>query len=263
MVACRRALKIILFTYMGASVSLAQNSALLGKNCDLAILGLRNKDSVLQFDRELRHALSDQDAGIIALLVKPSLRVNDAKGTFYIQDARSLQLRFQSIFNSSLRDSVLREKPEDLTCVSGGLSYGSGTVWVVYSGGRLAISAVNVPDQSPSEISASRAIEFVCNAEKHRVIIDAVGTGPPRYRAWEKPHSVLKKPDLEIAKGRRQLEGTGDCAHTTWTFTTSDATYYLQGPDGCYEQGHEPPPDSNGSLNVSIANKPDIRWWRR
>jgi len=252
-------LLILFWLFISSAMS---QTASLGKNCDPGMLGAKATKSFLEFDREFRHALSNQDSGMMALLVGPSLRVSDDRGKFYIEDARSLQLRFQDIFSSKVREIVSRERPEDLTCLSDGVMYGNGTVWVAFTGQRYAISAINVPGGGNPAKPEQRTVELACNADKHRVIVDAVGDGAPRYRAWTKPHSLTDKPDIEIPDGKREFEGSGPCSYTSWTFTKAGATYSLHGPGGCYEDSHQPPTDSNGSLDVSVSGK-EVNWWCR
>ena len=200
---------------------------------------------------------------MMALLVKPSLRVSDDRGSYYIDDARSLQLHFHDIFTSKIHEIVSRQRPEDLTCLSVGVMYGAGTVWVTISGERYAIFSVNIPSEGYAPKSEQKTVEFVCNADKHRIIVDAFGDGAPRYRAWTKPHSLIDKPDIEIPDGKREFEGSGTCVYTSWTFTKAGATYSLHGPGGCYEDSHQPPADSNGSLDVSVTGKTEVSWWCR
>ncbi len=252
--------KLLIVFWFFTSSAISQTTAL-GQNCDLAILGARENKSFLQFDREFRNALSNQDAGMMALLVKPSLRVSNDRGSYHVEDAGSLQSRFQDIFSSKVREIVEKERPQDLTCLSGGVMYGDGAVWVEFTGQRYAISAVNIPGSGPAK-PAQKTVEFVCNADKHRVIVDAVGDSAPRYRAWTKPHPLTEKPDIEIPDGKREFGGSGPCSYTSWTFTKAGATYSLHGPGGCYEDSHQPPADSNGSLDVSVSGK-EISWWCR
>lgn len=250
----------LLLVCIGSSAAVCQ-ATVLGKNCDLVTIGVTDKSGFLQFDREFRYALSNGDAEVMAVLVNPSLRVNDNRGTYYLKDARSLQLRFEDVFPIKLREVVLKERPEELECLPNGLMYGDGNVWVEFTGQRFAVASVNIP-ASFNRTESSSKVEFVCNADKHRVIVDASGD-VLRYRAWSKPHSLLDKPDLEILGGRRGSEGSGSCRYSTWSFARAGVTYSLEGPGGCFEQGHEPPSDSSGSLTVSIADKPDTSWWCR
>jgi hypothetical protein len=244
------------------SVEAVCQATVLGANCDLAMIGGTDKSGFLQFDREFRYALSNRDAGVMAMLVSPSLRVNDKLGPYYLKDTGSLELRFEEVFPAKLRQLVLKERPEELACVSSGLMYGAGSVWVQFIGQRYAITSVNVPSP-PDRTKSSSTVEFVCDADKHRVIVDTSGDAILRYRAWSKPRSLLDKPDLQILGGKRGSEGSGSCRYTTWTFTRDGVNYSLDGPGGCFEQGHEPPSDSNGSLTVMIPGKADTSWWCR
>ncbi len=238
-------------------------ASVLGENCDLSVLGAKETKSFLEFDREFRYALSNQNAGLMALLVKPSLQVSDDRRYFYVQDAQSLQLRFQEVFTPAVRDKVLKQRPETLSCVANGVMYGDGVVWVNYTGQRYVIAAVNVPASSHAPKSPERIVEFVCDADKHRVIVDAVSGGAPRYRAWTKPHSLTEKPDLEIAGGKREFQGSGVCAYTIWSFTSGGTEFDVDEPQACYEESHPPPADSTGMLEVSVPGKPTVSWWCR
>ncbi len=241
----------------------SSQAAKLGENCDLSILGATEAKSFLEFDREFRYALSNQNAGVMALLVRPSLRITDERGKFYVQDAQSLQLRFQEIFTPAVRETVLKQAPEKLWCNYSGVSYGNGVVWVSYASQHYAVETVNVPASSHSPKPPERMVEFACNADKHRVIVDALGHGAPRYRAWTKPHSLTEKPDLEIAGGKRDIEGSGVCAYVIWKFTSDGTEFDVDQPQTCYEESHPPPADSTGMLEVSVPGKPTVSWWCR
>ena len=238
-------------------------AANLGENCDLSVFGAKETKSFLEFDREFRYALSSQNAAVMALLVKPSLRIGDNRGNFFLEDPRSLQLRFQEIFTPAVRDAVLQQRPEKLWCNDSGVMYGDGVVWANYTGQRYVIGSVNVPASPHPTESPERTVEFVCDADKHRVIVDAVGDGAPRYRAWTKPHSLTEKPDLEIAGGKREFQGSGVCAYTIWRFTSRGTEFEVDEREVCYEEGKQPPADSNGTLEVSMPGKPAVSWWCR
>jgi hypothetical protein len=245
------------------SKSAISQTSHLGENCDLSALGAKENKTFLDFDREFRYALSNQNAGVMALLVEPSLRINDDRGTFYIEDARSLQLRFQEIFTSGVRDTVLKQRPEGLSCSGNGIMYGDGVVWANYTGRRYAIKSVNVPSSPPAPKFSERIVEFACNADKHRVIVDAVVGGAPRYRSWTKPHSLTEKPDLELGGGKRESEGSGVCAYEIWKFSSGGTEFDVEGPQACYEESHPPPANSTGMLEVSVPGKPVVSWWCR
>jgi len=256
-------LEVIASLVILASLSFPQ-SAVLGENCDLAILGATETKSFLSFDRELRSSLSKQDAGVMALLVKYPLSINDDRGTYYLDDAGSLQSRFQEIFPSTVRDAVLKQAPETVSCNSGGIMYGDGVVWVNPKGHNYAIETVNLPEGTHSaKTKITGRVEFVCDAEKHRVIVDTEANWAPHYRAWNKPRSLTEKPDMDIPNGRRDYEGSGACAYTIWTFSSGATKFVVHGQGGCYEDSHQPPAGTRGRLEVLMPGKPDVSWWCR
>lgn len=254
-------LEVISFLVILASSSFPQ-AAVLGENCDLAVLGGTETKSFLAFDRELRSSLSKQDAAVMALLVKYPLRINDDRGSYYLDDSGSLQSRFQEIFPPAVRDAVLKQGPETVACNSGGIMYGDGVVWVNPKDHRYAIETVNLPGGTGlSKNQIAGRVEFVCDAEKHRVIVDTDASGAPHYRAWNKPRSLTEKPDMEISSGKKDYEGSGPCSYTIWTFTSGATKFVVHGLGGCYEDSHQPPADARGRLEVSTPGKPDVSWW--
>jgi len=196
---------------------------------------------------------------MMALLARFPLRINGSLGTYYLKDAPSLRLRFSEIFVPAVRDAILKQKPENMMCNAHGVMYGPGTVWITHADQRFGIEAINIPSTSDTAKDSHAGVIFVCNAGKHRVIIDATNNGTLRYRDWDTPHSLLDKPDIEIATGEEQLEGTGSCAHRVWIFTNGLAKYSTS-ELGCYDDP-EPPPGTAGELEVSMKDKPDARWW--
>jgi hypothetical protein len=155
------ALEITAFLVILATSSFPQ-AAVLGENCDLAVLGATETKSFLAFDRELRSSLSRQDAAMMALLVKYPLRINDDRGSYYLDDAESLQLRFQEIFPRAVRDAVLKQGPETVSCTSSGIMYGDGVVWVNPKGDRYAVETVHLPEGTHSaKTPIAGRVEFV------------------------------------------------------------------------------------------------------
>lgn len=68
----------------------SQQPSWIGESCDLRVFGVAETAGFLTFDRDLRHALSKQDAGSLALLVRFPLRINGDRGSWYVNDARPL-----------------------------------------------------------------------------------------------------------------------------------------------------------------------------
>src|SRR5580658_3671217 len=131
-------------------------------------------------------------------------------------------------------------------------------------GDRYAVATVNLPEGThSSKTQIAGRVEFVCDADKHRAIVDTEASGAPHYRAWNKPRSLTEKPDMEISKGKKDYEGSGPCAQIIWTFTTGVTKFVVEGPGGCHEDSHQPPADTQGRLKVSTPGTPDVSWWCR
>lgn len=220
-------------------------------------MGATDTNSFLAFDRELRAAMSKQDAVAATFLVKHPLRINDDRGSFYLNDAASLQSRFQEVFPPTVRTTILNQPSETLFCNYGGIMYGSGIVWVNLTGKRYAIETINV---RPSAPPATAKIEFICETDKERIVIDTGASGSPRYRTWNKPRALTDKPNLDIPNGDQHFEGTGPCAHSRWRFT-SGATKFVAEELGCFGDSNSPPKGAKGRLGVSFNDNPQTSLW--
>jgi hypothetical protein len=236
---------------------------ILGESCDLAIVGDSDKENFLVFDNELRTALSRQDLVATAVLVKFPLHVNYVDGSrILLNNAEAVQTRFAEIFPPAVRTAVLNQKPETLFCNSTGIMYGNGEVWI--SVGRegeahYRIGTVNLPAADDEMFTSKTSkLEFVCEAEKQRVVIDSDANGTVRYRAWDKPRPVTAEPNMEIALGSKDVEGTGPCAHSIWKFRTHK-TEFTVSELGCTD-GSEPE-RAKGELTVVVAGKWRGKWW--
>ena len=249
----RLSLQLSVIFLINVATALPQSSRL-GESCDLRALGATDTKSFIAFDRELRAAMSKQDAVAVAFLVKQPLRINDDRGSFYLNDAASLQSRFQEVFPPRVRTTILKQPIEALFCNSNGIMYGNGIVWVNLTGTRYAIETINGVGSPP----ATGKIEFICETDKERIVIDTGAIGAPRYRTWNKPRALTDKPDLEIPNGDQQVEGTGVCAYSVWTFT-SGATKVIAEGLGCF--GDSPPKGAKGRLRWSIKDAPPTNLW--
>lgn len=251
----RLPLQLAVIFLMNVTAAFPQ-SARLGEYCDLRAIGATDVKSFLEFDRDLRSAMSKQDAVAVAFLVKHPLRINDDRGSFYLDDPASLQSRFQEVFSPRVRTAILKQPVDALFCNSGGVMYGNGVVWVNLIGKRYAIETINGLGSSP----ATGKIEFICDTDKERIVVDTGAIGEPRYRTWKKPRALTDKPDLEIPKGAQHVEGTGPCAHSTWTFM-SGATKFVAEGLGCFGDSNAPPEGARGTFGVSIGENPQISSW--
>lgn len=209
------------------------------------------------FDQELRNALSKQDAGMIALLVKFPLRINGRRGSYDLSTPPSLQARFQEVFPSAIRRVVLDQRPEKLLCNDMGIMYGNGVIWVTRVDRRYGIATVNLPGGDSTKTS-EYGVEFACQTDKYRVVVDKIKGGTLRYRAWNHSRSLIEEPDTKLLDGAKDLEGTGVCVHPVWTFSGSASNVVVEGL-GC--SGEKPPEGAVGTLQVGTKDNPGIGAW--
>ncbi len=216
-----------------------------------------------RFDKELRVAISSQDALALAFLVRFPLTVNDDGGSISLDDAAALKTHFQEVFTPAVRKAILDQPSKDQGCMPEGVMYGSGVVWVNGSKHGYAIDVVNRDAVPPYRVNRSvPKIKYVCQTETHRIVIDALAGGALRYRAWNKPRPVTEEPNPEIANGVGTFEGTDVCAYPVYTFKNGAAAYRVAGGLGCLGDNEPgPPKDATGSLEVTIAGKPPAHAW--
>ena len=227
-------LVIFLFASLGAYGQQPQTA----KRCNL-----------LLFDRELKNAAEESDAGKVALLVSYPLRVNDSRGSYYIKDARTLQGRFGDIFTPSVRKAISSQKIDNSACNTDRVMYGNGDVWVWLTDQGYAITVVNLPGQQRPAGAAE--IQATCRTGEIRIIVDKAPGGALRYRAWDKGHSLMQKPDTELTDGKETMEGTGVCTHRLWSFGRYEKNISVE-EIGCTEDS--PPANAIGRLVTSAGS---------
>ncbi|HWE83751.1 MAG TPA: hypothetical protein VG267_02325 [Terracidiphilus sp.] len=235
----------------------------LGDECDLSILGATDTKGFLEFDTELRAALTKQDPVALAFLVRFPLDVNEAPGDSYsLNDAGALQRHFVQVFGAKVRQAVLNSPVRALMCRDEGVMYGNGEVWVEATKFGYAVSAVNVEAAAAATGAARPQIKYECQTEKHRIVIDEGADRAARYRSWDRPHSVTGDPDLVITRGDSTFQGTGVCAYPQWTFKNATVTYTVDGALGCLGDSEPPPPKgASGHLLVKVPGKPEVFQW--
>jgi len=230
----------------------------IGKSCDLASQGVNETKTFFAFDQELRGALSQPDTGMITLLTSFPLRVNDKRGSYYLNDAASLQARFQEVFPPAVREAVLDSGPDTIFCNDSGISYGNGAVWITRIEHRFLVLAVNMPQSGRAEKPMGHVVKFACQTDTNRLIIDDVN-GTLRYRSWEKPHSILQPPDTELTKGKEEVQGTSPCEQPLWAFTNDGTEIVVRALGGCNDV--QPRSGSVGMLSISKNDKPAAPSW--
>jgi hypothetical protein len=215
------------------------------------------------FDKELRDALDSQDAVALAFLVQFPLRVNDQGGTISIDDAAALKTHFQEVFTPSVRKEILNDHEEPGGCSVEGVGYARGVIWVQASERGYAIYSVNRDSVPPYPRGNTPRIEYVCQTQTHRIVIDTLADGKLRYRSWNKPRPVAGAPDLELEPGAGTFEGTDVCAVPIYTFKNDKTVFTIDGGVGCGpDSGPDAlPKNATGHLLVKAADKTVLDAW--
>lgn len=200
------------------------------------------------FSRELNAALKQGDIGKVALMVRYPLRVNDRRGTYFIEDDASLRGRFADIFTPAVQNVIATQKLYRADCASFSYWYGRYDVYIVNRDMMYAIEAVNVPGGVGS-VGVHVPVLFTCVTDQARMIVDVGPDGEPRYRAWELQHPLTLRPDTELLHGKASIEGTGACAYSAWSFKDGDKRLSLEDVE-CHPLGEEQPPTATGAQFV-------------
>lgn len=224
--------------------------------CNLSIAGAPGKEGFLQFDRELRDALARQDPVKTALLIDFPLSVNvPGQGSISISDVGTLEARYSEVFPSAVRRVVLEQNLGDLFCNDSGIMYGNGTVWIGVTEQAYGVKTINLPRSNGHRASAV----MTCNAEQRRAAVDLLKNGTLRYRVWDRPHSLLGDPDVEVVGGTTRVEGTGACASRYWTFQRGGSEFTLS-TLGCPPESTPPPEGARGHLTISRGGQTERSW---
>ena len=243
----KRALKFV--SFVAVVVLACAFGARAQQACDFPTAASR--DAFLRFDRELRAALNDNDAGKLALLVTYPLRVNDPNGNYLIEDAASLARRISSVFPPQLRAAVLAKPAQSLSCTPQGVMYGNGEILVPFPDHGYGISTINLPGEdkrSPDQV------QFTCNFNKGRAVVEGSGDKNLKLRLWTSARLLTDEPNVQITNGSSQMEGTNECARRLWTFE-KDGTHYRLEQLGCTEA--TPPNGAVGRFESVNAGEPE------
>lgn len=100
---------------------------------------------------------------------------------------------------------------------------------------------------------------FVCDTDKHHVVIDHVAGGALRYRVWNKPRSTDRKPDVEVRGGTEETGGTDPCVSTDWSFRRGNIVYEVSDSAACTDG--KPPRGAYGMVSVTIDKEFASRYW--
>lgn len=226
-----------------------------------SIIGENNVKAFLAFDADLRAALAKGDAGAVAMLIEYPLRVNEAPSSGYsINDPGALFRHFHEVFPPEVVRMVTGQHASELFCNDSGVMYGNGEVHVNVIKSGFGVGVIDLRWPFVSARDTPLAPVFVCRTDRQSVLVEQRPNRSVRYRSWNAGHSILDKPDLEIASGIGEVEGTGWCAHSEWTFKNANATYTVS-ELGCFPDSNEPPERARGQLSVAIEGQKEDTWW--
>ncbi len=228
-----------------------------GARCNVSVFGEKSTEKFLAFDRDLRKAIETRDVGKLALLTEFPLRVDDSGGAYFIHEGRSLAGHFDQIFTPEIRKAILSTTRDEIWCNYTGIAYGSDRVWINVTDKGFFVMTVNLPGNHAAA-PRERTVEMSCSTDRLRILIDSDKNGVPRYRSWSKQRSLFDPPDLEIATGKGDIEGTGPCAHHLWSFHAGKAEIRLEEP-GCYGDDDAPPEKAQAQLFVKADEKAEER----
>ncbi|SDF86818.1 hypothetical protein [Paraburkholderia phenazinium] len=102
-------------------------------------------------------------------------------------------------------------------------------------------------------------VAFVCDTDKHHVVIDHAADVTLSYQAWNKPHTVNQKPDIELHAGTEETIGTDPCVSTNWTFKRGNVEYWVSDSATCTDG--KPPRGAYGNIVVEINKQFVSRYW--
>lgn len=256
-------ISVLLFCFIAFSALPSQANKPFSQDCDGRHLDRVDRGELARFDSELRHALHHQDVTALAALADYPLRVNSPQGgTILIANPQALQARWAELFPDELRAAVLKTRPADVACLSQGIMYGHGVLWVQGQiqgkGISYRIHALNLPETTPPKPFRDPPLAFVCETALHRIVIDEADPDSYRYRAWNKPRSLQGEPDMTVTAGRLSYDGRGLCATAQWQFPTGDTLYTVAARNAC---GAEVPEAARGQLRVTVAGKVQQTLW--
>jgi hypothetical protein len=222
----------------------ANNSTEVGPSCpDLSVTNIKNKEALVKFLGALKAATSAKDTDAIAKMVIFPLRVYAAHN-YVVRNAAELKRSFSTTFSDEVVKAISAQKPEEIFCRSGGAMIGNGEVWTGQEGDRVGIMSINSAEFVRGDV-------FTCKTKKHLVIIDKPSNSAAfRYRSWNFPQTTSQTPDMEVANGTEETQGTSPCTSTTYTFRSGKIEYVIDNNVTCVER--EPPKGAIGNLSVLI-----------
>lgn len=124
----------------------------------------------------------------------------------------------------------------------------TATLMVLLAASLAATSATAVTYIPAQNDGFKKTEEFVCETPRHHIVIDGLDRTGYRYRAWSKPKTASARPDVELRNGSDDLQGTGSCMATQYTFHSGNVTYLISDNVGC--TADYPPANAIGRVDV-------------
>lgn len=214
---------------------------------------------------KLRAAVRTGNIRAVASLISFPLRVNEGGGFHLVNNEHDLAASYTRVFTPSIRKVILNQRESDLFCITSGIAFGRGSVWVQAvdgdDGARYAIVTVNIPDNEATVGGPSQppALVFHCDAPDRLAIVDR-SVGILRFREWSHRDKQRAQPDVIVIGGKETSEGTNVCAANSWAFDKGHTTYTVS-ELGC-TNGSEPS-GSTGRLTISRYGKTEASWFCR
>lgn len=90
---------------------------------------------------------------------------------------------------------------------------------------------------------------YVCRTKSRVVVIESTGPESFRYSAWNNKQTMSDKPELVLNGGTLDIQGTGPCRTSYWTFKNGLYAYTVSDSVACGPD--QAPKDAVGDLSVS------------
>lgn len=111
-----------------------------------------------------------------------------------------------------------------------------------------------------SNLAVAEQVAFECKTKKLLVRVIKTAADVFEYKAWNKPKQSSEKPDVDISqKGAADMQGTGPCVTTYYSFKKGDVEYRISDNLNCSES--KPPDGAKAELIVKIKNQEKDHFW--
>jgi hypothetical protein len=177
-----------------------------------------------------------------------------------IADRNECVRRYDEIFTTDVVQTIAKPQSDKTIVTFEGVAFDDGKIWIVKRCGDsgckedLGLQTIN-NDRELAEISNPPAGHLFVNCQVlgTRVQVAAAGGNAYVLRTWEgKPEG---KPDLAIGGGTADVEGTGACSHTIWTFHHKGVVVSVS-ELGCSPDSNPPAKNAVALFSVEVEHLP-------